>query len=979
MQTQILERRQPMVSYYERWKNDMEAHQTAKRKTDIDFAETIVALHGVLIRNKEELISEQRQLKIAIVDTKYNEEHLNKKIFALDKKYSELEGQLADRKRKARLKRIEKAKVLSEIEALKSEKQQRLDAKIKLDKKLTLLIKKRDKQRGVLSTHVATLRSDKEAINVLLKSGESSGELPNIREKKLLEYVDEKMKTRKSVRDAIDQQKAWANKSEVQQKKLEDLRNEAERQKQRTGNLQRKVEYSGMELAHLESKAVEIQEKQEPLIEGLSRLQQKYNTESSRLENRALRTLGASMEKIRLTFGSDRVHGLLHSSAFVHPKFSAAVNSVLHPYMNHVLVNNRDTAVTLVKVFTEKKIGNITCCILDEIAERFKREQESSRRKEADNEIDGASPLYSAIFCKDARFNPLYHRFCFPWLVCENPEMALRISRNFNRNVVTFDGDLFFADGTIRTFAKHTLNDSTPHIRPLHTDISMPDHLDSHGNVSSRTSSDTIKFITHSINTKNDQLSVSEENLASVTKELMNEKSVMAIAQEALEANLDLKRNLEASIRGAEQMLKVEEEKRRYFDQVVYKLNQQSTKSSMNQREVEILEKLSALSERIRVSELQIEEVTRSLNKRTFSIDLNEKKLVGDWLFIVGNAHISDIKVALERESEDHERLLLSREANVQKFDCETDKRTIDALSSELQNLTERREHIFSNLNKVAMERVQHDAKLSEMKRKFQKLEVKVKDLDTDLDALETEIFQDSSISLSSVCVEKLIKKRVELKGKLHQLQEDSRVLNAQKEKISQAALQEAKSAQQLIGNLQKERKETTEKLETVMHTKSDIMQERFTRLSKALATVSANLCEIYRILQEDGDAYLSYSKEKTSLFRDGITLNCKPDENQWQTFVGLSGGQQVLCTISLILAFQMTYPCPIYICDEMDASLDTYNVHKVAQLLHKQSKDTDTQFIIVSHRPEMWKNCVYFVGVYEREHSAEIIHYNCS
>lgn len=62
---------------------------------------------------------------------------------------------------------------------------------------------------------------------------------------------------------------------------------------------------------------------------------------------------------------------------------------------------------------------------------------------------------------------------------------------------------------------------------------------------------------------------------------------------------------------------------------------------------------------------------------------------------------------------------------------------------------------------------------------------------------------------------------------------------------------------------------------------------------------MSSNLCEIYRILQEvrlnlvnllvhnllqDGDAYLSYSKEKTTLFKNGITLNCKPDENQWQT-----------------------------------------------------------------------------------------------
>ena len=37
-----------------------------------------------------------------------------------------------------------------------------------------------------------------------------------------------------------------------------------------------------------------------------------------------------------------------------------------------------------------------------------------------------------------------------------------------------------------------------------------------------------------------------------------------------------------------------------------------------------------------------------------------------------------------------------------------------------------------------------------------------------------------------------------------------------------------------------------------------------------------------------------------------------------------LSGGQQAACSLSLILAIQENFPSPLYIMDEIDASLDT-------------------------------------------------------
>lgn len=96
------------------------------------------------------------------------------------------------------------------------------------------------------------------------------------------------------------------------------------------------------------------------------------------------------------------------------------------------------------------------------------------------------------------------------------------------------------------------------------------------------------------------------------------------------------------------------------------------------------------------------------------------------------------------------------------------------------------------------------------------------------------------------------------------------------------------------------------------------------------------------------------------------------------------------------MLAFQVSFPCPFYLydgmCDrsyvhlllqgthistlatEIDAALDTVNVAKLGSLLRSQSLDAGTQFLVVSHRPEMWNLCASLVGVFERNGSAHTV-----
>lgn len=76
-----------------------------------------------------------------------------------------------------------------------------------------------------------------------------------------------------------------------------------------------------------------------------------------------------------------------------------------------------------------------------------------------------------------------------------------------------------------------------------------------------------------------------------------------------------------------------------------------------------------------------------------------------------------------------------------------------------------------------------------------------------------------------------------------------------------------------------------------------------------------------------------------------------------------LSGGQKALVALALIFAIQRCDPAPFYIFDELDQALDSTYRQAVANLIHRQSSDseTPTQFITSTFRPELVaisKNC---------------------
>ena len=128
---------------------------------------------------------------------------------------------------------------------------------------------------------------------------------------------------------------------------------------------------------------------------------------------------------------------------------------------------------------------------------------------------------------------------------------------------------------------------------------------------------------------------------------------------------------------------------------------------------------------------------------------------------------------------------------------------------------------------------------------------------------------------------------------------------------------------------------------------------------------INENFKDIYHQLSE-GEGKLILENEKDPLSA-GMTIEAKPRDKTTNNKLGaLSGGEKALTALALVFSIQKYLPAPFYALDEVDANLDTMNVERIADMIKKQS--IDTQFIVVSHRRPMIEAASRTIGVTQKE-----------
>ena len=156
---------------------------------------------------------------------------------------------------------------------------------------------------------------------------------------------------------------------------------------------------------------------------------------------------------------------------------------------------------------------------------------------------------------------------------------------------------------------------------------------------------------------------------------------------------------------------------------------------------------------------------------------------------------------------------------------------------------------------------------------------------------------------------------------------------------------------------------------ERVLDLIANIEKRKEETFLKAFNEVRAAVERLFKDTGVEGEATLTLDNP-TDVFNAGLHITVKRGEKSID-LLSLSGGEKALLSLAFLFALDAGNPSPIYILDEIDASLDADNSKRIGQFIKTLSKRK--QFLVVTHREQMVLNADVVFGITKRQGESKV------
>ena len=186
----------------------------------------------------------------------------------------------------------------------------------------------------------------------------------------------------------------------------------------------------------------------------------------------------------------------------------------------------------------------------------------------------------------------------------------------------------------------------------------------------------------------------------------------------------------------------------------------------------------------------------------------------------------------------------------------------------------------------------------------------------------------------------------------LEQAEKRVEKLKAEREQLGGVNLraeEEAAEHSQRLDTLTNDRADLDGAIQRLRRGIQSLNREGRERLIESFEKVNTNFQLLFSKLFEGGEAKLTLTESEDPL-EAGLEIFARPPGKRLQSLSLLSGGEQALTAMSLILAVFLVNPAPVCVLDEVDAPLDDANVERFCNLLDEMTRLTDTRFVVITH-----------------------------
>ena len=634
------------------------------------------------------------------------------------------------------------------------------------------------------------------------------------------------------------------------------------------------------------------------------------------------------------------VHAPLVKLGTVDKEYSTAMEVAFGGRMTHIVVDDEHVASVAIELLKSSGAGRATFIPLNKIVKAPSRLNLPKDK----GVIDFAINL---VDFDDKYINAFYYAVG-ETLVVEDMECAKKLIGKYR--MVTLQGEIFEKSGSMtggsqrRTGLSFSQNDDDE-LEKLK--INLKD----------------LETKASGLIKKRDELENKREDIRQKYSDSMNESARAKMELANMTQNYENSENLLAE---RTKFVTESEPKIDELNKTLDKLEEQTVQvydeMASVQSEIEEVEKLideqdlKDLKEKTEGVEAEIKRLQDKLrDANAEKNDFNRDIAFQENMILTNNEDIERSEANNKKLEADKERFKSEIEELNKKSEALEDQ--IKEIEEKLGKLLEERDAIQADLNEIEKQKNASGYEIEKIAEQIESFKARRRELEPQLETARTDLInagmEPEKLEPVEISIEEITSQIQRLEKKMQDLGDVNMRAIAAYEEV-QARQNELKTQ---IETLSKERKEILDRMSGYEQSKKEAFMKTYTNINE-------NFKQVFHQLSEgEGELKLENPDDPLS---GGLTIEAQPRDKKLQRLESMSGGEKSLTALAFVFAIQRYMPSPFYAFDEVDASLDTMNVERIAQMVQNQSKNT--QFIVVSHRKPMIESANRTIGVTQKE-----------
>ena len=620
----------------------------------------------------------------------------------------------------------------------------------------------------------------------------------------------------------------------------------------------------------------------------------------------------------------------------IEESLAVALESVLGPAANYLIVESRDAARKAARMLKENNKGKATFIPLDEIPAETNADKNSIATKTT---------------CRK-RYEDLKNLLLGQTLLAQDLSEAYEIVQSGTTTAVTQEGEVVTSNGFL-------------------------------------VSGSQGKNVGLRVGLK-DKIQKLDESIHEQEKRKRGTENALIAIQEKLKAlNID---SLSTQLKKCEHEVKKAEQHQQSIQNriQIYQKNAKALKNQKQQKNTDI-EKLNNKQQQItpELQELKKNLEAKSQKKERLQEDIEEIESER----VIAQNRYNDAQLKhqdLANKVSNYEKDISRAEKGIKQIKTRMDDRKKKARDSkkQIETYTQRIEELEEKTERLKRERAEYSDKLKAQKETcskqrgvINKIEENLKELrnqkDTNTDLEHSLSMAQNELEMKAKTISdhvweqyEIVMDQIEkqLPGDLsaEDARKRIRYLKQKLQSIGETnplAIEEYEEEKERLDFYEDQIADLNDAEEKLVATINEINQTATERFNKVFEEIRTNFIEVFQTLfHEDDYCDLVIDKDAEDPLEAKIEIKAKPKGKRPSNINQLSGGEKTLTAIALLFAIYLVKPSPFCVLDEVDAPLDDANVERFSKLLKRFSDFT--QFIIITHNKKTMSKAQMMYGV---------------